>query len=429
MTRLVGGDDVRRALGLRRDMEALAAEFTGHFRESGAVPLDPEPAIPRADPTVLFTNSAVVSFKPFIRGDRPLDDGLYTVTQPCVRAHNLKTAFAEAFSADFVLQFTMLGALAPAAGRATFTDAIARFFRDRLGLSSSQVLFKVASDDHDLHAGWLDTWSTPVSYDTERRAYYRWGFGDEGMTGRGATFAIAQHGGGWRDLGNLIAFEWQGRTVGYGFGIGVETLAACLARSRWVLDVMPPGVLPPVATEQDAKLADLAGMLVRLYGNGVELSSRAQGHVMRRALVSFDVLSGRLGVPGAELLARVAALAGVDQPDADVVGPLGRDLDLLHTSPESVRSLALSLRCRRDVHPETLCEAVERVSLPEVLRTEAWVTDIWTGPGFADDEHSVTLSLNLSTRRSMGPEQVRAALRVLTAELGASFGATLRGRL
>jgi hypothetical protein len=429
MTRPVDGDDVCRALRLRRDLDALAADFTGHFQESGAEELRPEPAIPRSDPTVLFTNSAVVSFKPFIRGDLPLDNTTYVVNQPCIRAHNLKTAFSEAFSADFVLQFRMLGALAPAAGRATFTAAIARFFRDRLNLSSSQVLFKVASDDHDLHANWLDTWSTPVAYDTEQRTYYRWGFGDEGMTGRGATFAIAQNGGTWRDLGNLIAFEWQGRTVGYGFGIGAETLAACIARSRWVIDVMPPGVLPPVETESAAKLADLAGLLVRLYANGVELSSRAQGHVMRRALVSFHTLSGRLGVPRAELLSGMSALASVDAPDADVVAPLRHDLDQLHATPESVRSLAVSLRCRRDVHPEALCDAVEQISLPDVLRTEAWVTDIWSGPGFADDEHSVTLSLNLSTRRSMRPEQVKAALRTLTRELNKSFGTTLRGGL
>jgi hypothetical protein len=415
------------ATRLHRDMERLTADFTGHFVQQGAEELAPEPAVPRNDSTILFTNSAVVAFKPYLRGELPLGGRTLVVTQPCMRAHNLKKMFAEAFAPEFVLQFTMLAALSPR--RDAFTEAIARYFSDTLNLESSQVLLKVAADDHDLHTGWPAGWSTPVAYDTERRRYYRWNFGEARMTGRGATFAIAQGDGKWRDLGNLIAFEWDGRTVGYGFGIGLETLAACLARSRWVIDVMPIGALPPAGTEQEAKLADLLGMLARLYTNGIAVSGRAQGHVMRKALIALDAVAAELGVPEEELLARMRAITAVQGRHEDLAGALRRDLRPLRARPEAVRSLDLSLRCRRDVTPETLCATIDRIAVPDVLSIESSISDVWSGPSLGEDEHSVTISLTLSTRHPMGPPQVRAALRTVTRELTERYGAVLRGHV
>ncbi|MEV4398199.1 alanine--tRNA ligase-related protein [Nonomuraea sp. NPDC049607] len=405
----------------------LTAGFTDHFLRAGAERLSAEPAVPRDDPTVLFTNSAVVAFKPYLRGDVVLGDRTLVVTQPCVRAHNLKTTFSEAFSADFVLQFNMLAVLAPVAALDSLAETIRRFFSDLHGLKGSQVLLKVAADDHDLHTAWQDAWTTPLAYDEEPRRYYRWGFGEDRMTGRGATFAIEQSGGKWRDLGNLIAFEWDGRTVGYGFGIGVETLAACLARSRWVIDVMPPGVLPPVETEQQAKLADLLGLLARLYAHDIEMSGRAQGYIMRKALVTLDALASELRVPEDELLARMGAITAVQTPDLDLVRPFRRDLAQLRMLPEAVRSFDLSLRCRRDVSPEMLCAAAEGVALPDVLRIDSSVSDVWCGPSLDEDEHSVTISLSLLTRHPLTPQQIKEALRTVTQELAGNFGATLRG--
>lgn len=423
----VSHSDVRRASRLHQTLVDLTAGFTDHFLQGGAERLSAEQAIPRDDPTVLFTNSAVVPFKPYLRGDLALGDRTLVVTQPCVRAHNLKTTFTEAFSADFVLQFNMLAVLAPVAARTSLADTISRFFSDLHGLKDSQVLLKVAADDHDLHTAWRDAWTTPVAYGEEPRRYYRWGFGEDRMTGRGATFAIAQSDGKWRDLGNLIAFEWDGRTVGYGFGIGVETLAACLARSRWVIDVMPAGVLPPVETEQEAKLADLLGLLARLYANDIEASGRAQGYIMRKALVTLDALAAELRVPQGELLSRMSAITAAQTPELDLAGPFDRDLTQLRALPEVVRSLDLSLRCRRDVSPEMLCAAAEGVSIPEVLRIDSSVSDVWRGPSLDEDEHAVTISLSLLTRHPLAPQQIKEALRTVTRELTGNFGATLRG--
>ncbi|GAA3836829.1 hypothetical protein GCM10022226_68460 [Sphaerisporangium flaviroseum] len=427
MARQLTDDHLPVATRLRRNLERLTADFTGHFLREGAEELVPEPTVPRDDPTVLFTNSAVVAFKPYLRGELALGGRTLVVTQPCVRAHNLKTMFAEAFAPEFVLQFTMLAALAP--DGAALTRAIARFFGGTLNLDGSQVLMKAASDDHDLHTGWPAGWSPPVARDTERRRYYRWKFGEPRMTGRGATFAIAQGPGRWRDLGNLIAFEWDGRTVGYGFGIGLETLAACLGRSRWVIDAMPIGALPPAESEQEAKLADLLGLLARLYHNGIAVSGRAQGYIMRKALIALDHLAAGLGVPERELLARMRAIAVVQGRGEDLAGALRGDLERLRSRPEAVRSLDLSLRCRREVTPETLCAAIDRIAVPDVLSIESSISDVWRGPSLGEDEHSVTISLALSTRHPMRPPQVRAALRTVTRELAEKYGVVLRGQV
>lgn len=417
------------ARAARARLEEWGAGFTEWFQAAGAHRLTPEPAVPSTDRTILFTNSAVVPFKPFIRGDQALDGRWVTVRQPCVRSQNLRATFLAEFHTEFVLHFEMLGAMAPADQLKEFSSAVAGYFGGQLGLAADQVAFKAASGHHDLIDAWRGSWSGPVGCDGETDDYYSWTFGDEGMTGRGATFCLVQPDGSWRDLGNLIAFEWQGATVAYGFGIGVETLAAGLTAERWVVDSTPEGQLCLPETPQQAKLADLLGLLVQLYRAGVVPAKRAQGYIMRKALVYVERLAGQLDVADEELIARLAAIAAVDAPDTEVAAPFRADLGQLRRDVASTRSVDLSFLCDAGLDPELLCGTAEEISRPELLGLEARVLDTWQGASLPPGQQSVTLTLDLTSAAPLRPTDLREVLREISEQLCERFSATLRGSL
>ncbi|MFF5338040.1 alanine--tRNA ligase-related protein [Streptomyces sp. NPDC013181] len=422
-------DRLAAARAARDRLEEWGSGFADWFLAAGSRRLAPEPAVPTTDRTILFTNSAVVPFKPFIRGDESFADQWVTVRQPCIRSHNLRATFREDFHTEFVLHFEMLGAMAPAGDLDAFTEAVAGYFGTGLGLAAGQVAFKVAEAHHDLSGAWQRAWAGPVGYDGEPADFYSWTFGDEGMTGRGATFCLVQPDGSWRDLGNLIAFEWQGRTVAYGFGIGLETLAAGLTAARWVIDTTPEGTVCLPKTPQQAKLADLLGLAAEFYRVGVVPAKRAQGYIMRKALVYLERLAGQLGVPDELLIEQLAAIGAVNAPGTDMAERFRDDLAQQRKDAASTRSVDLSFLCDAALEPELLCGAAEDLHLPELLGLEARVSDTWRGSSLPDGRQSVTLTLDLTSAAPLDPARLRTVLRGISEQLSTRFSATLRGSL
>ncbi|MEV5242475.1 alanine--tRNA ligase-related protein [Streptomyces cinnamoneus] len=413
------------ARGRRARLDELGRNFLEHFTQAaGFAPLDPEPAIPHHDRTILFTNSAVVPFKPFLLGESALPAPGVAVRQPCVRAHNLDDVFEEGFATEFVLQFEMLGVLAPATRARALVAAVAGYLTATLGLDGPSVAFKAAHDDTDLCTAWEAGWTGPVLLDTEERDYYRWGFGHPRLGGRGATLAVRQADGRFRDLGNLIAFERDGEVAGYGFGIGLETLAACLDGSPWVLDCTPAGAVVGARSTDEAKLADLLGLLVRLYAAGVRTSSRAQGHVLRRAVSATARLAAGLGLDQARLLHRLAVVAAADAPGRDVLGPAGPDLERCRPREGSRHVHDLSFWCADGTDPDALSATAAQVALPGVHRISASVKDVWHG-----ERTSVTLAVALDLPPSADKPEAKQALRALAARLGERCGTELRGEI
>ncbi|MBB5855708.1 alanine--tRNA ligase-related protein [Amycolatopsis umgeniensis] len=421
-------EDIERARGRRARLDGLADGFMAHFRAAGFGELTPEPAVPTEDRTILFTNSAVVPFKPFLRGDRDFGGNGVMVRQPCVRAHNFGAVFAERFATEFLLQFEMLGALFTADGAEAAAVVTGDYFSRALGLAPEDVLFHVASDDTDLIGLWRSVWPGPVETDAFKRSYYRWGFGDPRLSGRGATFAIAQGDGTYRDLGNLIAFENEGEATHYGFGIGLETLAVCLDRLPWVLECVPAGAVSPLSTTDEGKLADLVGLLVRLYADDVRISSRAQGHVLRKAVGFTLKMAERLGTSQDRILGRIADLAAVEAPGKPVAEFVRDDFARISTERTVSRKHDLSFWCEKETSPDELAAAVAATGFPDVVGLAAEVKDVWDGAS-APGRRSVTLGVEMDLPVQSGRDDAKEVLRRVAARLGSEFGVALRGEI
>lgn len=415
------------AQAARDTLDAHAGAFERHFASQGYGQLDPEPCVPTSDTSVLFTNSAVVPFKPYLLGMLALTNPGAYVRQPCVRVHNLDLPASDTDCGEFVLQFEMIGALAAREQQERFAQHIGAYLRRVAGFAPEQLLFKVATEDEDLRSMW-DSLSDegPELCDTEVTGYYRWGFGDERLSGRGATFAVEQRSGSYRDLGNLIAFERDGTTVAYGFGLGTETLQACVERARWVIDVSPAGAVRELPGPAEARVADLVGLVVRLEREGIRPASRGHGGVLRKAARQLRAAAEQLSIPADELEAWINELASVEAPSLRDPGSSVRADD---TTRGSARVHDLSLFISETVPPESVLDAATTALLELDPQARVVIADIFSGPPVPRGSRSVTLRVSVQSRMAPSSAERAAALETvegLADALATSLGATMR---
>jgi hypothetical protein len=271
--------------------------FHRWLAEDRAIILTPEPLVPTSDRSVLFTNSAVTSFKPFLAGACELPDTPIGVIQPCVRVQNLDYTFGPDFNGDFVLVFAMFGVMASATHAAEFIASSQQYLQSVLPAGNSKILFKAHPGDKKLIDLWLSSGGKRESLllGTEPDPYYQWRFGLSNVSGSGATYSIRQSDGRIRDLGNLMEFRLRGEVLGYGVGFGVETLVACKSSARWVIDCVPVAEILPIQNEQEAKCADLVTLVTTLIHGGITFGRRGQGFILRKACRQLVTMSERVG--------------------------------------------------------------------------------------------------------------------------------------
>ncbi len=130
----------------------LANQFLRWMAACSFLRIEPEPLVPRNDPTLILTNSAVVPFKPYLRGELTIPASGIVVLQPCVRFHSLDDTHEEATSREFGLDFEMMGALVGSDGAETIAKHIFGWLVDELRVPAMDVLFRVHRDDEDLSA-------------------------------------------------------------------------------------------------------------------------------------------------------------------------------------------------------------------------------------------------------------------------------------
>ena len=399
--------------------------FLDHFTRRGFRPLVPEPIIPRYDSSIRFTNSAVVPFKPLIRESGQILVPGHHLVQPCIRAHNLGKTDTDEFFAEFLLAFSMLGVISPAARRDDLAEAAAGFL-SAVGLRSG--LYRVLAEDSDLYAVGQRTPGFEVETNTRKGSYYRWSFGEPEMTGRGSTFATPHAAAGLRDLGNLIAFEWQRRTVAYGFGVGLESVQSCIDGVDSVVRLTPAGATLAPVTVPEVKLADLIGLLVRLIRAQIRPSARGQGHVARQAVLKAVMLSETMRRSVGDVAADIAASADAEHMplvSAQIEDYLHR-YGALTATQDAVRRIAhLSFLLPAGVEPQDVLRAIDFSSDATVRDASIAVIDVYTGAALPAGRTSVTVSVDLAIAPGTPMNDVlRAALPGVEA-----LGGQLRGDL
>lgn len=272
--------------------------FTNHFADRGYYPWEPQPILPQEDPTLFFNNSAIVVYKPYMRGESELESPGGFVVQPCIRMHSLLYE-DPAIAPEYLSYFKMCGAFSPVSSYRSFVGDIWSFLRETVDCANQDIQIHAASTHESLLGPWLDMPTVPlVVWDTFPDDYYNWEFGVEGIAGRGLTLAIRSNKtNSFRDVGNIMEIRRDGQPIGYGLGFGLETLISRLYDLELPIVGAKISMVVPYRYGAWAKYADFLQATVVLYRIGVRPNRRPVGRVASRLLRAFLRSIDHLGIP------------------------------------------------------------------------------------------------------------------------------------
>lgn len=316
-------------------------------------PIAPEPLIPAWDRSILLTNSAVVAFKRRFTSQNIPAPGIWLL-QPCVRLHNLLLPIDQPSPLSLLLCFQMLGVLVQPDRSAPLAKDILGFLDTIFGVGSARLLLRVRSDDSELVRMWHQ--GTPrlaMEFDQREADYYEWTFGMKGLHAVGSTLAIAAPGTGPRDVGNVLQFLDDGdRTLGYGFGIGMETAVWARDGLHSIVQAAPIASFLPAGSALEERLADHAALVATLFQAGIRPGHGRERYLAKKAVKRLRQLLAAAGKEANRLEAPLRRYSlqvlGSDVFLDDLWALLARD-GRGAPPPESRRDI--SLRCTEDFNP------------------------------------------------------------------------------
>lgn len=192
-----------------------------------------EPSVPLIsgdlDKTVIFTGSSTNVFKKYLLDTSLLPESGVALYQRKIRTQNYGSFFDDSIP-EFNSFFEGGGALVPAQ-RATdlFTD-IVKFLTLYFGIDSKDLIFKAWSQSRpalELEAYNRDNnLGLSFEFDGEKDSYYKWQFGQPGLSGEGITIALKKFDTALNgEIGTFVAISKERvGVVAAEWGFGTETL-------------------------------------------------------------------------------------------------------------------------------------------------------------------------------------------------------------
>jgi len=381
----------------RRSVVERTLEFFGVL---GFEAIAPEPAVPTRDDSILFTNSAVVCFKPYLRREREADPGV-VVAQDCLRWQNLSDLSEQSLLQHRLNHFLMLGAFSKASRGHDFARETLALLVDVLRVPQRRLLLKLPSKDGPLVDAWQSLPGGPeLAFDSEPAAYYDWVFGMEGVSGVGGTFSYRlSRGGTYHDFGNVISFYGGSDLLGLGLGFGVESFLYALLGLTHFACALPTSANTDVRDPRVGRLVDLLETAVLLYRDGLRPGRSGHGYVVKRVARGIGRLSGELGFARSELSRLIdrfeegeyggsSGVAEVILADCDRYAPGSAHHELVRRD--------VSLLCPSAIEPDALASHVRREFGDRLAAVD--VFDVYDGPAIPEHQRSVGLALRFHGR-------------------------------
>ncbi|MDQ3287638.1 MAG: alanine--tRNA ligase-related protein [Pseudomonadota bacterium] len=267
--------------------ESLCAEvesgFLNHFAALGYRLYPEEPLLPATDPTLLFTNSFIVALKPLIRQGLVHEGERLVMRQACLRTQNLHRHPLDCSPMAYGSRFEMVGGLVGVAHLPALLFQLYSFL-ERSGVAG-RLRMKASTSTEFFLLNCADTpWHGITSIDDEPESYYRWGYGEPGLYGRGVTFALpSEDRSETGDFGNIVELVYDGSTIGYEFGFGVETFVSRKHGVRNSIAVGPLADLPGRwSAPQFDYMKDLLRIAHTLHCLGITAGKGGVRQIMRK---------------------------------------------------------------------------------------------------------------------------------------------------
>lgn len=254
------------------------------FANNGYIHNLAEPIIPIVDRSVLYTNSAIIPFKPKIVSNDIPEHPLFLL-QECIRLHETKHTPQENYFLQRMSCFSMFGVFAPMNALSKACHDMVKLLLDVLKVSPHKLVFHVALVDKPY-------WESLISYDVcilvdkTPPKEYQWVYGIPNVFGRGINIGILSEGQTAEDIdcvddidiGQIIVIEKNGIPVCFEIALGVE---AFLWRNSSELSPFAHSEIASFAPyKYDPLYMQLMDSIVLgtvFYGNNVDLHTGVSG--------------------------------------------------------------------------------------------------------------------------------------------------------
>ncbi len=329
----------------------IRAAFLDYFREKGHEVVKSSSLIPKADPTLLFTNAGMVQFKSVFLGEEKRGYTRATSCQKCMRAGGKHSDIENVgHTARHHTFFEMLGNFS--FGDYFKRDAISyawELLTEKFGLPKEKLWASVYEDDDEAARLWLDLTDIPESRIVRLGAKDNfWQMGDTGPCGPCSEIIIDQGpavGCGrpdcsvgcdcdrYLEIWNLVFMQFNRDDKGnlsplpkpsIDTGMGLERISAVLQGklNNFDIDIFAPiisaicsatGATYGRTREQDVSLrviADHIRAVSFLLAEGLMPANDGRGYVLRRIIRRASRHARLLGVEKPVLYSLLDAVAG-----------------------------------------------------------------------------------------------------------------------
>lgn len=198
-----------------KKIKLIKDSFFSYFGMAGYNKISPAPLIPEQDDSVLFSNSAILPFKSFLKEETPK---LFNL-QKCIRFRGAKDLL-NPDEVPYISTFEMAGCIVPANALNELLDDTRDFMLNTLNISPQKLYMDLSSEDKQL----VDLFSKDydIKFDRLPPDKYQGRFGMPDVMGRCAHFSMFYRDGLTHNFGKIIAIYSNGNISSYAFGFGIE---------------------------------------------------------------------------------------------------------------------------------------------------------------------------------------------------------------
>lgn len=277
-------------------LHSIKSAFANFYDTHNYQRVTPTSIIPSTDSSVVYVGATISVLKPLLGEDLPAS-GVH-LAQPCLRTQNKSIFYDDSENIEYNSFFHNCGTLSPPDDLGNVTGLAVEFLENLPGMNIDRLLVRVSSRDDDLIQSITATGKyIPIDLDSRPPSYYRWTYGEDGINGRGLTFAI-QHtdDGAYRDIGNVIVMSKDSVPLAVEWGFGIETLLSRINNQSLPLEA---SIISDVLTydpnnEVQAKYSDTLAAVCEMYKAGVQPGKSGSAYLLKDYLKGLSYLGRRL---------------------------------------------------------------------------------------------------------------------------------------
>lgn len=282
-------------------IQSIEKLFSDHYSQAGYEEVLPVSINSGIDRTVNFVGSTISVLKPLFHEGVPAS-GVF-MNQPCLRTQNMRIFYNDDIDIEYNSYFNTSAVLTPPNELNSTTHHAIDFISKLPENTLDRLVVRVSSDDIDLiEAIRLSKFEGQIEIDGREDSYYHWGYGDEGVFGRGLTLSvISPSDGQYRDIGNIVMMEKNGTPTAVEWGYGSETLLSRINDTTQPLESSVISDSFPYEQGSRAKFSDALAATIEMYCAGVTPADKGGRFILKEYLRGLSYLRRKTEVSADDL--------------------------------------------------------------------------------------------------------------------------------